>query len=119
MATLAFTAIGSTALSSPCALQETCAYVEDCEGAELTLELLGTPPELVQSNFGDFSVGQIARAGEITSKIRLSNGQEWTATTENDVLTASRTQEDKHINMHVTKTSDSEMAVTLFTVPMR
>jgi hypothetical protein len=119
VATLAFTAIGSTALSTPCALQETCAYVEDCEGAELTLELLGTPPELVQSNFGDFSVDQIARAGEITSKIRLSNGQEWTATAKNDLLTASRTHDDKHINMYVTKTSDTEVAVTLLTLPMR
>ncbi|WP_143030512.1 hypothetical protein [Ruegeria halocynthiae] len=83
------------------------------------LVLLGTPPERIESNFGDFSVDRIAKAGEITSKIRLSDGQEWTATSQNDLLTASRIEGGKHEYMYVTKTSTTELTVTLLTQPLR
>ncbi|RLK10623.1 hypothetical protein [Ruegeria conchae] len=83
------------------------------------LELLGTPPERIESNFGDFSVDRIAKAGDITSKISLSDGQEWTAVSKSDLLAASWTEDDRHEHMYVTKTSTTELTVTLFTQPLR
>ncbi len=83
------------------------------------LELLGTPPERIESNFGDFSVDQVAKAGDITSKIRLSDVQEWTAVSKSDLLVASRTEDDRHEHMYVTKTSTTELSVTLLTQPLR
>ncbi len=116
---VAFTSFCSSAWAAPFILQEICTNVENCEGDEFTLELLGTPPERIKSSFGDFSVDRIARAGEITSKIRLSDGQEWTATSQNDLLTAFRVEGDKHENMYVTKTSTTELLVTFLTQPLR
>lgn len=117
--TIAFASICSTAWAAPCVLQETCAYVENCQGDELTIELLGTPPTRIRSNYGDFSVDQIAKAGEITSKFRLSDGQELTAISQSDLLTASRIEDDEHKYMYVTKTSTTELTVTLLTQPLR
>ncbi len=83
------------------------------------LELLGTPPELIESNYGDFSVDQIAKAGDITSKIGLSDGQEWTAVSRSDLLMAFRIEDEKHEYMYVTKTSTTDLTVTLLTQPLR
>ncbi len=117
--TIAFASMCSTAWAAPCILQEACADLQNCVAGELMLELLGTPPERIESNFGDYSVDQIAKAGDITSKIRLSNGQEWTAVSKSDLLVASRTEDDRHEHMYVTKTSTTELTVTLVTQPLR
>ncbi|CUJ95188.1 hypothetical protein RUE5091_01510 [Ruegeria denitrificans] len=88
-------------------------------GSPLNIEFIGSPPNQIRSNFGEFIIDGTAAAGEATSEVRLSNGTEYVVTSENSLMIASQEDENSRSIIFLARTPPSKLTATLAVVPQR